>query len=527
MAKKKILVVDDEVKISNQIKKILEHEGHLIELATNGKDGLSMAEKGDWDLIILDVMLPKLNGLEICRALRDDKIETPIIILTARDTIEDRLNATDAGADDYLSKPFAMKDLIIRVDSLLNAENIKKQNEPKVSKSLCDNEENLRLAKINKRIMDNVPVSIITIDREGNMTSANKFFKNLSKRGVFHNVFESKFFIRENLINDYRKLLNDGTVIKRDHCFERNSNGEDKYLKIMAVPLLDKKGNIEGAISMALDNTETVQLQKKLQIMNDELEKKVKERTKELAEANKEIEKILELKSMFVADVSHEMRTSLAIVRGSAELLSRGLIEPGEVFESYGQIFSEIERMSTMLSDMTLLSESETSAVRLDLHQIDLNEMIARACSSLKVMAKEKGISIKHRNSKKKIIAVVDPVQIEKLIMNFLQNAVRYNKENGQVLIWAGIKKGMIDINIKDTGIGIPKEYQQDIFERFYRVDKARSRNEGGSGLGLAICKWVAEIHGGSIDVDSVLGEGSLFIVKLPVVEKVKEENTY
>lgn len=522
MNKKKILVVDDEVRIAEFIKKTMESENYFVELAQDGKEGLMMAESGKYDLIVLDMMLPRLNGLEVCKALRENEIETPIIMLTARDTIEDRLNATDSGADDYLSKPFVMKDLLLKIENLTD----KKINKIVKEKnhSMLHSDDYLKLAEVNKRILDNIPVSIITIDKDGYKTSANKFFKNLSKHGEYRNknIFTENFFKRENLVDDYKKLLSDGTIVKRDHLFERNNEGEDKYLKIIAVPLLDREGNIEGAISMALDNTESVQLHKKLQLMNEELEKKVSERTFELNAANKEISKIMELKSIFVADVSHEMRTSLAIVQGSVELLSRNLIQPSEVNESYMQIFGEIERMSTMLSDMTLLSESETSKVRLDLKQVDLNEIIEKACASLKIVAREKNVKIEHKNPKKKVIALLDQIQIEKLIINLLQNSIRYNKQDGLVEIWVENVKDMISINVKDFGIGIPKEHQQDIFERFYRVDKARSRNEGGSGLGLAICKWVAEIHGGKILVESELGKGSLFTVDLPRMKRVE-----
>lgn len=523
MEKKKILVVDDEIKISSLIKKILESENFFVELAFDGKGGLVMAEKGNYDLIILDIMLPRLNGLEVCKLLRENNIQIPILILTARDTIEDRLNATETGADDYLSKPFDMKDFLIKVEALINKKNVLIE---KKEDSFWSDKEYLKLAAINKKIMDNVPVSIITIDKQGNFTSANKYYYRFSKSKDFHgnNIFSGKFFSRENLVEDYKKLLLDGSIVQRDHLFERNDKGEDKYLKITAVPLLDKEGNIEGALSMALDNTESVLLQRKLQLANEELEIKVKQRTAELDTANQELAKVMELKSMFVADVSHEMRTSLAIIQGNIELLSRNLLEKDEIIQSYGQIFNEINRMSNMLSDMTLLSESETSRMRLDLKEIDLNEIIEKQCLSVKKMAKEKSIIIRHKNSKKKALGFFDEVQIEKLILNLLQNAIRYNKPGGNVDIWIEKVKENILIKVKDTGIGIPKEYQRDIFERFYRVDKARSRNEGGSGLGLAICKWVAEVHDGKIEVDSVVGEGSTFTVSLPILQMVNNE---
>lgn len=140
--------------------------------------------------------------------------------------------------------------------------------------------------------MDNAPMSIITIDKSGIITSANKYYRTFSKTKDFfnHSIFKSNFFNRDNLLEDYRKLLADGTFVKRENCWEKNSKGEDKYLKIIAVPLRDKDGNIEGALSMALDNTETVLYKNELEKLNRELEIRVKERTIELEEANKELE---------------------------------------------------------------------------------------------------------------------------------------------------------------------------------------------------------------------------------------------
>ncbi|EKD58469.1 MAG: two-component hybrid sensor and regulator [uncultured bacterium] len=523
MKKDKILVVEDEIAIANMIKRVIEMESssYDVDLASDGREGLLMAEKGNYDLILLDMMLPRLNGLELCRSLRYKGITTPVIMLTAKDTIEDRMAATEAGANDYLSKPFLFDDLLLRINTLVESGKDEKLEPGDFEKQSDLKKKSVNAFDINQRIMDSVPVSIITIDNDGYMTSANKYYENFSRTNSYHyhNIFESKFFVRENLINDYKKLLSDGTMVKRDHCFERNNKGEDKYLKIIAVPLVDKNGNIDGALSMALDNTESVQLQKKLQLMNEELEKKVIKRTIQLKNANEEIAKVMELKSMFVADVSHEMRTSLAIIQGNVELMSMGLIEKTDHKKTYNQVFGEISRMSTMLTDMTLLSESETSKQRLDITTFDINKIISDTCVSLKVVAKEKNIKISHKRSSAKINLSADVSQIEKLIKNLVSNAIRYNKECGIVDVWVENPDSGVVINVKDSGIGIAKEYQANIFERFYRVDKARSRNEGGSGLGLAICKWVAEIHGGNISVSSILGEGSLFTVFLPYQE--------
>jgi diguanylate cyclase (GGDEF)-like protein/PAS domain S-box-containing protein len=147
---------------------------------------------------------------------------------------------------------------------------------------------------INRKILDNAPMSIVTIDKDGLMTSANKYFQNFSRSKNFRHrsIFSSKFFIRENLREDYKRLLSDGTMISRENCYEKNNRGEDKYLKIIAVPLRDKAGNIEGALSMAVDNTEVVLYKNELEKLNRHLEAKVRERTVALEDANRELERL-------------------------------------------------------------------------------------------------------------------------------------------------------------------------------------------------------------------------------------------
>lgn len=149
-----------------------------------------------------------------------------------------------------------------------------------------------KLSANSKKIFDNAPMSIITIDKNRFITSANKFYQTFSSTRSHqnHNIFKSEFFKREKLVSDYKKLLLTGAIVKRETCYEKNNKGEDKYLKIIAVPLKDKNGKIKGALSMAIDNTEVVSLKNNLEELNRGLEIKIKERTAELEIANKELE---------------------------------------------------------------------------------------------------------------------------------------------------------------------------------------------------------------------------------------------
>lgn len=519
-----ILVVEDEVNIAQLIKKILEMEYYSVDLAYDGEAGLAKAESSPYELLIMDIMLPGIDGVEICKTLRQKSIKTPVLFVTACDSSEDKERAKKAGANDYLVKPFTFGKLVASVKKLLGREQagagISVVNtviqEPIANKT--------KIKELAERILDNAPVSIITIDKEGYITSVNKYFETFSKNPDFRNqnIFANEFFIRENLVEEYQKLLTDGTVVRKDSCYEKNYKGEDKYLKILAVPLRDKEGNIEGALSMAIDNTELVRAKNELQELNQNLEKEVRRRTANLDEANKKLDEALKLKSIFVADVSHELRTSLTIMQSNLELAS--LDRSGEMknAEFYNDIFKEIKRMSTMLADLVSLTNSDSDSQKLNYKNFDLNQLISSVIKSLQALADKNHIRIEHKNSGDLQDIDADASKLEKLILNLVQNAIKYNKRYGWINIWAENVGHEIRINVEDSGIGIPEEHLPNIFERFYCVDKSRSR--GGSGLGLAIAKWVADLHGGSIDVSSKIGQGSLFIVKLPCKGSLKNQ---
>ncbi len=367
-------------------------------------------------------------------------------------------------------------------------------------------------------ILDNIPVSIVTMDREGYILFANKYFKKFHKikdcKG--HNLYTDKFFMKENLVEGFKKLFAEGGILRKDNYHEVDNKGIDKYFKLLAVPFKNTSGEVVGIISLATDDTEAVMFKNKLIDFNNNLEKTIKARTEELDRANEELSKSIELKSTFLADISHEFRTSLTIMQCSLELVSKSLNIKGGNIELFNNIVTEIDRVSTMLTGLIELNKNDSFSVKLNSEKININSLISSVCKVLKVVADEKNVKIENVNKSTKLEIFAVKENIEKLLLNLIRNAIKYNKNNGWIKVWAeDIKKG-ICIKVADSGIGIPKDEIPLIFERFYRVDKARTRNGMDSGLGLAICKHIVEIHGGNISVESELGKGSAFSVCLP-----------
>jgi PAS domain S-box-containing protein len=379
-------------------------------------------------------------------------------------------------------------------------------------------EEFRNLSEFNQSILDNIPVSIITINKKGEVTSTNKFFFELtgSKEFTGGNIYNNDFFRRENLIKRYRKLFQTGKIFYKPNCKTSDNKGNVKYLNIIAAPLRNKIGKITGAVSMAIDNTETVLNKKEIENLNKGLEKKIEERTRQLDRTNKKLHKTLDLKSKFIADTSHELRTPLTIIQGNLDLLNKEYGKDNkEILTSVERMKKEIKLMSEILSDLSLLSSDKTNIMKMGYEKIELSNLISILCKSLKILADKKKIKIKYYRSVKTII-MGDESNIEKLLINILRNAIKYGKNNGQIKIKIKKLKEKVIISISDNGIGIPKKDLPNIFGRFYRVSKSRSRNEGGTGLGLAIAKWIVEGHKGYIEVESKLNKGSIFHINLP-----------
>ena len=236
----------------------------------------------------------------------------------------------------------------------------------------------------------------------------------------------------------------------------------------------------------------------------------------------------------FSTDASHELKTPLTILKGEVEVAlrkERGSHEYEEILKSN---LEEINRMSQIVEDLLLLSRADSGQIRLNREDIDLNEILSEVIAHLNVLAKSKNLHIETSNHHENVHLYGDPLRIRELFLNLIENGIKYTEDGGSIHILVTrdglLKEGkqsahvqgaklseFLQIIISDTGIGIAKEDQERIFDRFFRVDKARSREQGGSGLGLSICKWIVEAHQGEIRVESELGKGSSFIVKLPI----------
>ncbi len=230
------------------------------------------------------------------------------------------------------------------------------------------------------------------------------------------------------------------------------------------------------------------------------------------------VKKLEQIRTEFVSNVTHELKTPLTTIRGFIETLKNGAIDDKEVAYKFLDIIDiESERLYTLINDILYLSEIETIQKDSNIGTHNLKSIVDEVFSMLENLARNKGVSIEI-DVDSKIDITANRNRIKQMFINLIDNAIKYNRPNGYVFVKAQKAEGMIEITVKDTGIGIDEKHIPRIFERFYRVDKGRSRNMGGTGLGLSIVKHIVNLYNGDIRINSIPGKGTEFVIRLPAV---------
>ena len=221
-----------------------------------------------------------------------------------------------------------------------------------------------------------------------------------------------------------------------------------------------------------------------------------------------------QMRREFTANVSHELKTPLQSISGYAELLSEGMVKREDVPHFSKQILAESRRMIALVEDIIRLSHLDEGADDMQREEVDLYELAALTIRNLTPAAENAGISL-HLNGKKTTLYGI-AFLLETILFNLCDNAIKYNREGGSVTVHIDTTPQAVLVSVSDTGIGIPEPEQERIFERFYRVDKSRSKAVGGTGLGLSIVKHAAIVHDARIEIDSTVGKGTTFTVIFP-----------
>ena len=224
----------------------------------------------------------------------------------------------------------------------------------------------------------------------------------------------------------------------------------------------------------------------------------------------------------FTADASHELRTPLTVLRGELEAIARRPRLDEDVRETVGSALEETERLSKIVESLLSISRLDAGEALSTPEQFDLAELAASTAEQMRLLADDKRVALQC-NTPGRVEINGDPGRLKQVVVNLLDNAIKYTSDGGKVDLTVSTMNGNAVLEVSDTGIGIPAESIPHVFGRFYRVDKARSRQMGGTGLGLSIVKAICTAHGGHVSAESIEGQGSRFTVELPLANSRKD----
>lgn len=222
---------------------------------------------------------------------------------------------------------------------------------------------------------------------------------------------------------------------------------------------------------------------------------------------NRAEEEIAKMRKEFSANVSHELKTPLTSISGYAEIMKSGMVNREDMIVFSERIYKEASRMITLIDDIIKLSKLDEDNVELEREEVDLYELCSDIVERLGMSAKKRSVQVEL--SGESVIYYGVKQMLDEMIFNLCENAIKYNVPDGKVCLWVGNTPQGGKVIVKDTGIGIPKDQQERVFERFYRVDKSHSKETGGTGLGLSIVKHAAIFHHAQIRMESEVGKGT------------------
>jgi len=338
-------------------------------------------------------------------------------------------------------------------------------------------------AKAQQQVLFNSMLEgLLLLDRNRKIYLANRTFKNLFGLKI---ELRGKTVMEALRVHELAELVERAEKEKQVLDYElKLPDLSERWLQINAAVITNSAGEREGTILVFHDLTRLKQL----------------ERTRQ----------------EFVANVSHELRTPLSLIKGYVETLLDGARDNPEVAERFLKIIERnTQRLDLLIQDLLTISALESERIKLNLQPVELRPLVEKTFTDLKPRAENKNVELVSQLPE--LTATADVNRLEQVLANLVDNAIKYGRAQGKVVVGGKrLDDGKLEIFVQDDGPGIPPEAIERVFERFYRVDKARSRDQGGTGLGLSIVKHIVQAHGGEVWVKSEFGKGATFFFTLP-----------
>jgi two-component system phosphate regulon sensor histidine kinase PhoR len=523
MAGERILIADDEPHVLELCQRILTAEGYQVDTVQTGQEAVERIKQQPFDLLLTDIKMPGMDGLQTAQAVKEIDPAVICVTMTGYSTMDTAIEALKLGVDEFIMKPFTQEDLNLSIAKVLEKERLRKEN--------IRFQSLMPLFEFNKTLLSTMEVDTLlhhVLELAQRETQADIGIVFLVDSGEVSEHMHPPSLQKDDQTRSLRLELGNWVMQYQQYLsLRRGEPFQERFERVLeslgveflvGLPLLAKEGRSLGALVLgkrsqpfAAGDSEFLQVmagQAAIAIENAHL-------FQEIHQAYNELKKLDQMKTKFINIAAHELRTPLAILLGHASMLAEEAAGPDR--DRLDVITRNATRLRVLIDDMLDLSYLETGQAQLKVEEVILRDAIQEAILDMEDMAKEKSLEIEVSVPADFPPMLVDRQKLDLIVMNLLSNAIKYTPDGGHIWFEARLNRDKAIVTVSDTGIGIPPEEYDKIFDRFYQVEDSLTRHQGGIGLGLAIVKGLVELCQGRVWVQSEIGKGSTFIVELPL----------
>lgn len=484
----RVLVVDDEKVLRDGCSRLLVSQGFTALTASNGEEALNVLASDPVDVILCDLMMPVMGAIEVLEVVNDRYPDIPLIIITGHGTVANAVECMKKGAYDFITKPFRADYLILVVKRALEKQALEKQAkllQEERARNLYDLAiEQSRIRTIINCMADGVLVT----NRELEVVLYNPSLMRLLElpSPLAQSTALSDFFHDEPFVEGLRALL-DKAQQEADLISRELTKGR-MHLRALSAPVYGLDHQVLGSVTVVHDVTSFKELDA--------------------------------MKSNFVQMVSHELRSPLAAVKQQLSVILEGIA--GELNDKQrsllGRSQHKIQNLLDLINDLLDVAKIESGHAMQQQVPLNLVEILTETVHLMKARGESQGVELKLELPPELPLIQADPRGMEEVFVNLVSNAINYSPEGGTVTLSAVSHGSYLEIRVNDTGVGIEASEIPKIFDKFYRVKHAKTRQVIGTGLGLAIVNGIVQSHRGSIEVESEPGVGTTFRILLPTL---------
>jgi signal transduction histidine kinase len=505
-----VLNVDDDEAGRYAKTRILQRAGYRVIQAGTGAETLRRISEDRPQLVLLDVILPDCNGLDVCRLIKSDPRTSHTMVLqisASKVTVSDRIDGLEGGADSYLTEPVEPEVLVASVRSLLRLYQREEENR-RLAQTAQERE------RLLQSTFEQASEAILVCDNEGRIIRASHRATTLAGQYPVGKLFTEVFPLE--LAPSVRFRFRDPASVSALTLFDLANLEADSTREASVVPCDGTRLHLLFSCRQLQRETDLERIGYTVALTDITVRKRLEEELKQRMEELKIIDR---RKDDFLATLAHELRNPLAPIRNAAAILQRMHVADPQLQWCRDIIDQQVSQIGRLLDDLLDLSRITRDRLELRKQRIELKRVIQGAVDISRPLIDEFEHHLTVSIPSEPIDVVADEVRLTQVLSNLLNNAAKYTDQGGKIWVTAERRGSNLIISVKDTGIGIPKDKLNDVFEMFSQLQRSLEQTRQGLGVGLTLVKRLVEMHGGSIEVRSEgPGKGSEFILRLPIV---------